>query len=338
LKTGELIVGEHLSKCYEETQHLRDRSFQLHVIKDVSLRVMGGEVFGLFGPNGAGKTTLIQLLAGLMPPDSGTARLLGIDVVRNPLAAREHVGILFEGVTQYPQMRLVEYLRFFGKMAMVPPKELSDRIYDLIKVVGLEDEAYKLMSNLSTGQKGRVEIARALIGNPKVLFLDEPFLGLDIMSRRMIREYLRGWLRPDRCIFYTSHNLLESEQFVDRFSIIREGSILVTGTADELKRKFMRQEYTIVADKPETVLEVLAGNPGVTTAEILKGRVVFTIADAADLDGVLRDMVTRNVKVQELKSMGTIEDLFEKVVSDTFKVEEAKELNVVKTKVLEVVP
>jgi len=197
--------------------------------------VKQGEIFSFLGPNGAGKSTVINVLTTLLPIQKGSAKIAGYDLKHEPEKVRESIGIVFQELTLDRDMTVREILEYHGRLYSMPKAERQERIEELIKLVELERKRDILTRHLSGGMKRRLEIARGLMTRPKVLFMDEPTIGLDPQTRIRIWEYLRDINRQGTTIFLTTHYMDEADQLSDRISIIDHGKIIVTGRSWELK-------------------------------------------------------------------------------------------------------
>jgi ABC-2 type transport system ATP-binding protein len=201
-------------------------------LKELSLSVHTGEVFGFLGPNGAGKTTTINVLLGFIPPTRGTAYLFGIDV-RQPIA-RRRIGYLPEMTYYYKFLTVEELLRFYARIFSLPPSEADRRIDHLLKLVELEPARKCLIKTYSKGMQQRVGIAQALINNPDLLILDEPTSGLDPLGRMKVREIIQRLKNDGKTVFFSSHELGEVETVCDRVAIINQGELKTLGRVDDL--------------------------------------------------------------------------------------------------------
>jgi len=242
-ETADPIVSvDGLSKRYGRTLAL----------DGVSLSIRSNELFALLGPNGAGKTTLIHILCTILAPDSGTVTVAGFDVVRQPLKARKHLGVVFQEPSVDDRLTVFENLNFHGLVYQVPAAVRHKRIDELLALVELEDWRHALVRSLSAGMKRRVEIARVLIHDSTVLILDEPTSGLDAQSRERIWAYLTR-LRQERAltIIVTTHYIEEVEG-CDRLCIIDHGHILAIDTPAALKAAHGRELLRVVPDDPAT--------------------------------------------------------------------------------------
>lgn len=218
-----------------ETDGLTRAFGRFVAVDDVTLRVPKGQLFGFLGLNGAGKTTTIRILTTLLPPSGGTARLWGHDVVREPLAVRRLVGLVSDETSESQSTWTArEYLTYFARIRHIPnPGEVGERSLD---DVGLDGSFRgKLIGTYSTGMKRRVEIARALMGSPKVLFLDEPTRGLDLPAKREMWNLLRRLAANEQVTtFLSSHDTQEIRTLCSQISVIAKGRIVYTGATDQL--------------------------------------------------------------------------------------------------------
>lgn len=205
-------------------------------VDDISFDVMEGEIFGFLGPNGAGKTTLIRMLTTLLKPTSGKAVVACCDVVKDPGAVRREIGVVPQAMTSDLDLTGYENMDIYGRFYGMPSKERAERIPYLLDMVGLSARAGDLVAAYSGGMRRRLEIARVLVHRPKLLFLDEPTIGLDPQSRRVVWDFLRKLIKTDAMtIFLTTHYMEEAESLCGRVAIIDAGKIIALGSPAELK-------------------------------------------------------------------------------------------------------
>ena len=205
-------------------------------VNDISFEVQEGTIFGFLGPNGAGKTTTINILCPLLSPTSGSASIAGHDCMKNPSDVRKAIGIVFQDTTLDKDLTAYENLIFHAYLYNVPKKDMRDRVHDVLNFVDLYDRKNDLVKKFSGGMKRRLEVARGMIHHPRVLFLDEPTLGLDPQSRTNLWEFIKRL--PEKhnvTIFMTTHYMEEAE-VCDKIAIIDTGKIISIGSPDELKR------------------------------------------------------------------------------------------------------
>jgi ABC-2 type transport system ATP-binding protein len=205
----------------------------------ISLTIERGELFGLLGRNGAGKTTLIKILTTLLAPTSGKAFVNGLDVTRNVLPIRQRIAMVSGGEQSgYGVLTVREQLWMFAQFYGVPSREAHKRIDELLVAFDLSDQADQKIYALSTGMRQRINLCRALVSDPEILFLDEPTVGLDVEAARSVREYVRSWMRqnPNRTLLLTTHYMFEADELCDRVAVINHGRIVAQGTPSDLKR------------------------------------------------------------------------------------------------------
>lgn len=216
----------HLSKSYGDSL----------AVDDLSLRIETGEIFALLGPNGAGKSTTVKILTGLLKPSTGLARIVGLDVVEEPMAVKARIGYVPENAVLYESLTADEYLDLVGELRHLPKDEMRLRRDELFSVFAISaNDRNKLLAEFSKGMKQKVLIIAALVHNPEVLILDEPLSGLDANAALIFKEVLRRFAHEDRkTIFFSSHVLDVVERLCDRIAIINVGRLVAIGTPPEL--------------------------------------------------------------------------------------------------------
>ncbi|MBI4863934.1 MAG: ABC transporter ATP-binding protein [Candidatus Riflebacteria bacterium] len=219
----------------------------LVAVDHVDLAVYPGEFFGLLGPNGAGKSTIIKIATGLWRPTSGEVKVLGVDLEQDSLAVKARVGLLPEDLNLYERLTGEEYLQFAGRMYRLPENDVISRSRQLLEVLELANKANQLIIDYSQGMKKKIGLAAALIHNPTVLFLDEPFNGVDVVSSRTVRQILQRLVERGVTVFFSSHVMEMVEKLCNRVAILKKGRIVAMGTVEELKRS--------AGAAPETSLE-----------------------------------------------------------------------------------
>jgi sodium transport system ATP-binding protein len=217
-----------------EFDRLSKRYGDLLAVDDLTLRVAPGEVYALLGANGAGKTTALRCLATLLRPTGGTARVGGFDVREAPLEVRRRLGFLAASMGLYARLTPRELLRYFAELHQVPAAELAERVDGGVERFGLSEFADRLCGTLSTGQRQRVSIARAVVHDPPALVLDEPTLGLDVLSGETIYEFVREARARGRAVVFSTHQMAEVELLADRVGIVARGRLVAEGTPGEL--------------------------------------------------------------------------------------------------------
>ena len=218
-----------------ETRDLVKKYGALTAVNEISFSIEEGEIFGLLGPNGAGKSTTISMLTGLFPPDSGSIRILGIDAVADSERVKHLIGIVPQDLALYPTLSARENLHFFGEMYGMGGKRLAGRIESVLEVVAMTERANDAIQSCSGGMKRRINLAVGLINSPRILFLDEPTVGVDPQSRNHIFESVQRLNREeDMTILYTTHYMEEAERLCQRIAIIDHGKIIALDTPKNL--------------------------------------------------------------------------------------------------------
>jgi ABC-2 type transport system ATP-binding protein len=224
---------------------------EVEAVRGIDLEVRAGEIFGFLGPNGAGKSTTISILCTLLRPTAGTARVAGIDVVHDPARVRQRIGLVFQDPSLDDQLTGRENLEFHAFIYSVPSSERRRRIDEMLALLQLSDRASSQVKTYSGGMKRRLEIARGMLHQPQILFLDEPTLGLDPQTRQTIWTHVKE-LRDSKgvTIFMTTHYMDEAE-YCDRIAVIDKGKIVALGTPDELKSMVGGDVVTITSSQPD---------------------------------------------------------------------------------------
>ena len=210
---------------------------QKAAVSHLNLAVRSGEFFGFLGPNGAGKSTTIKMMVGLLRPTSGTVYVGGVDVWHDSLRARSLMGVLPEYLNLYERLSGREYVTFAGHMYGVPEREVRTRTEELLNVLGLINDADKLVVDYSVGMRKKIALAAAIIHRPQVLFLDEPFEGVDPVSSRVVRDILHELTQHGTTIFFSSHIMEVVERLCTRVGIINQGVLVAEGTLQELRER-----------------------------------------------------------------------------------------------------
>jgi ABC-2 type transport system ATP-binding protein len=243
-----VVEVSDLRRTYRtSTGILKRRSIEIEAVRGVSFEIAEGELFGLLGPNGAGKTTTIKMLITLLIPTSGTARVLGLDVVKDAREVRKRIGYVFGGDRGlYERLSAYDNLRYFAELYGVPPREQRTQIGKLLELVGLQGREKERVEGYSRGMRQRLHIARGLLHDPPVVFLDEPTIGVDPVGARDLRATIASLTEAGKTVLLTTHYMFEADSLCDRIAVINKGTIVAEGTPSDLK--------SIVADK--TVVEI----------------------------------------------------------------------------------
>lgn len=229
------------------THDLTKRFHDIVAVDGISFDVRKGEIFGFLGPNGAGKTTTIRMLCTLSRPSRGSAKVAGFDIIRNDHKVREHIGLVSEKMIMYDRLTARENLWLFGKLYDIPKARLESKITELLQLVKMERWAKTQIGKFSTGMKQRINVIRALLNQPEILFLDEPTLGLDPQSTSEIRGVIRRINSENgTTIILTTHMMVEADLLCDRIGIIDAGKIVSIDTPDNLKRIISGADPTVI--------------------------------------------------------------------------------------------
>ncbi len=282
-------------------------------VDGISLAVEEGEIFGLLGPNGAGKTTTIRMLATMTLPTAGRALVCGTDVTEDPDKVRRHIGIVFQDPALDDQLTGRENLDFHARMYGMPRKEREDRIKEVLELVELSDRKDDLVEKYSGGMKRRLEIARGMMHRPKVLFLDEPTLGLDAQTRRVIWEHIRKLNREYKItIILTTHYMEEADSLCNRVAIVDHGRILASGTTDKLKESLGGDVITLRVDNSAKMASLARKVKGVRKVKVRDGTVSVTMPNAGrNIPNILKCAEKSKIEVESVDiHKPTLEDVF----------------------------
>jgi len=270
---------ENTVEVADLTKHYGD----LMAVDSVSFEVAKGEFFGLLGPNGAGKTTIIRMLTGVIRPDRGAAHIMGYDIRKEPLKAKQRMGILPEMANAYVDLTAWQNLMFLGELYGVAKTLRHERAIMLLKKLEIYERRNQLVKEFSKGMKQRLLICMALLNDPQILFLDEPTSGLDVQSARIIREMLQELNRDGITMFLTTHNMEEAGQLCNRIAIINHGKIAAIDRPEKLKATTGElQSVEIAFDRPVET-ESLAKLSNVVQAKEMGNKVRLYTKDPSDL-------------------------------------------------------
>ena len=237
LERVNVVEAIDLRRTYKTTTGtIRRRSLEVEAVRGVSFEIAEGELFGLLGPNGAGKTTTIKMLITLLIPTSGSARVLGHDVVDDARWVRKHIGYVFGGDRGlYERLSALDNLRYFAELYAVEPRRQRARIEELLELVGLRGREKERVEGYSRGMRQRLHIARGLLHDPPVVFLDEPTIGVDPVGARELRATIASLTAAGKTVLLTTHYMFEADALCDRIAVIANGEIVAQGTPGELK-------------------------------------------------------------------------------------------------------
>ena len=269
-----VIEATSLRRTYRTTTGvLRRRRIAVEAVRGISFAVERGELFGLLGPNGAGKTTTIKMLITLLLPTDGEARVLGLDVVANAREVRQRIGYVFGGERGlYERLSAYDNLRYFAELYGVSGRRQRLRIDEVLELVGLKGREQERVEGYSRGMRQRLHIARGILHDPEVVFLDEPTIGVDPVGARELRQTIHDLIAAGKTVLLTTHYMFEADALCDRIAVIARGSIVGAGTPAELKARVAEGRVTEIEafgvdDSTVARLRALEGVTAVTVEE-----------------------------------------------------------------------
>lgn len=303
-------------------------------VDNITFNVKDGEVVGLLGQNGAGKSTTMNMITGFIEPTEGTIIINGYDIMKKSLKAKKQIGYMPENVPLYPELTIKEFVSYMAELKLVGRKERKQEVENAIKETGLEEVKNKLIRNLSRGYKQRVSMAGALVGNPEVLILDEPTVGLDPKQIIEIRNLIKN-LGKKHTVILSSHILSEISQICERVVILNKGKIVAIDTPENLEEKTKEQNvlFVTVEDKEEKMLSLKEKITDIEKLEMIKdnedGTKQYKIVSKSEKDirkALFDTLPKEGITIFELKKAETsLEDAFIKLVDNaTSKTENAK--------------
>jgi len=322
------VRTEHLTRTYRLPKKRKSPAdpsspAEFIALDGVDLEIPHGELFGLLGPNGAGKTTLIKILTTLLAPTSGKAEVDGLDVMTEAAAIRPLINMVSGGESSgYGILNVRENLWLFARIYGVPTSVAYERIDRMLDIVGLTEKAATRISHLSTGQRQKMNFCRGFITDPKILFLDEPTLGLDVTTARAIRDFIKSWMKqgPSRTLLLTTHYMAEADELCDRVAIIDRGKVLACDTPGNLKKQVQRYPIFELSLSPGSGgWSDLGKLPGVhqstTTATPTTVELKVSLEDESAIGAVVQAVVVSGAKIISLKKVEpTLESVFIELV------------------------
>ncbi len=301
----------------------RSRTQDVVALDGIDLRVMRGQRYGVLGPNGAGKTTLIKILVTLLLPSSGSALVDGLDVVTQFRELRHRIAMVSGGENVgFGMLKVKEQLWMFSQFYGMPSKPARRRIGELLERLGLSEAADRHVSALSSGMRQKMNLIRGLITNPRILFLDEPTVALDVGAARDVRDEVRRWMAedPSRTVILTTHYMMEADELCDRVAIVNRGRIVAEGTPAELKQQVQQDAIVDLQLTPGSrLLDALRAVNGVAAASVAEqdgiDRFSLQLSSDAALTGVMRVVEESGREIRGVqKREPTLEDAFVKLV------------------------
>jgi ABC-2 type transport system ATP-binding protein len=307
------------------------RSFNsLTAVDKLNITVESGEIFGLLGPNGAGKTTTISMLCTILKPTSGTAKVNGFDIVKEANRVRKSIGIVFQDPSVDDRLTGRENLYMHANLYGVPASEQRNRIENVLKLVELEDRADDLLRTYSGGMRRRLELARGLIHYPRVLFLDEPTIGLDPQTRDHVWRYIRELKeKHDITVVLTTHYMDEADRLCDRIAIMDYGKIVALDTPTELKQTLEGDVVVVKASNLNELFSVITEKMGLQKARLANGTLEVTVRNGESVLPRIVDMATQNnIHVESISLRApNLEDVFLHYTGRMIRADSGRELH-----------
>ena len=330
MQSENAIETRNLTKIFKSKQNtgnrlsfLRQKTVEVKAVNNLNLEIKKGELFGLLGPNGAGKTTLVKMLCTLLPPDQGTALINGYDIVKEQMNVKRSLGTLFSIGERGFFWRLNAYrnLEFFAAIYNVPRQKRHQRIMEVLKLVGLENNAFERYQKYSGGMKRKLALARTLLPDPPILLLDEPTVGLDVISSRNIREFVKKTSRESgKTILYTTHYIEEAAQICDKIGILRNGQLIACDTPEALRNMIKKEEviHLILEKATDAQIEKIRDIQGVINItedneDVMPGQkhVCLELKNVDQLPLIFDYLFKENIKLVNFKrDEPTLEDAF----------------------------
>jgi len=288
-----------------EVQNLVKKYGDFIAVKGISFHIKEGEIFSLLGPNGAGKTTTISMLSTLYTPTSGDATIGSHSITKNPMAVKQMIGVVPQEIALYEDLTARENLIFWGQMYGLSGKALNSRVDQVLEQIGLTDKAKNRVKTYSGGMKRRVNIGVGLLHKPRLLFMDEPTVGIDPQSRRAILDTVKDLNKQGMTVLYTTHYMEEAQELSDRVGIIDHGELIALGTQAELTKQVGQAETLILHigenEDPEALAKAVSNVEGVQKADVTNNQVSIITPDAKDvLAAVVSKANERGIKIRSI--------------------------------------
>jgi ABC-2 type transport system ATP-binding protein len=313
-----------------QTHQLTKTYNSLKAVESLDIAVESGEIFGLLGPNGAGKTTTVSMLCTILRPTSGTATVNGFDIVHEANKVRKSIGIVFQEPSIDDRLTGRENLYMHANLYGVPVSEQRDRINRILKLVELEDRADDLLRTYSGGMRRRLELGRGLIHYPKVLFLDEPTVGLDPQTRDHIWKYIKELKQAhDITVVLTTHYMDEADRLSDRIAIMDHGKIVILDTPPKLKETLEGDVITVRANKIQALSELVTKWLGLNQTYIVEGALEITVRNGkAAMPRIMELATQNNIYVESLLLREpNLEDVFLHYTGRSIRQDSSRELH-----------
>jgi ABC-2 type transport system ATP-binding protein len=320
------IEVHSLKKIFETRRGFwQQKKKSVLAVEDVSLSIEKGELFGLLGPNGAGKTTTVKMLTTILLPTAGDASILGFDLRKDTQEIRKRIGFTFGGARGlYGRLTARDNLRYFAELYALESSVSHKRIAEMLAMVGLAERADDRVETFSSGMQQRLHMARALLHDPEVIFLDEPTVGIDPVGARELRQTIKNLRQAGKTIMLTTHYMAEAEELCDRIAIVNKGRIVAMDTPSNLRKGISPESIIEITVTPENTGEIrnlitsLDGKIRVeTTANLLENRFnIFTIEPESVLQALGPSLQSKTIQGLQVRNQ-TMEDVYVAIIQDT---------------------
>jgi len=317
---------QSLKKVFETHRGFwRQKKKSVLAVEDISFSIAKGELFGLLGPNGAGKTTTVKMLTTILLPTAGDARILGFDLRKDTQEIRKRIGFTFGGARGlYGRLTARDNLRYFAELYALEPGLSKKRIAEMLAMVGLSERSDDRVETFSSGMQQRLHLARALLHDPEVIFLDEPTVGIDPVGARELRQTIKNLRQAGKTIMLTTHYMAEAEELCDRIAIVNKGLIVAMDTPSNLRRGISPESIIEITVTPENTGDIrnlitsLDGKIRVeTTANLLENRFnIYTAEPEVILQALGPSLQSRSIQGLQVRNQ-TMEDVYVAIIQDT---------------------
>lgn len=315
------VEVEHLHKVFYSIQGFwRQKRHPVTAVEDISFSIRRGELFGMVGPNGAGKTTTVKMLSTLLLPTSGTARIFGLDILRDTNQIRPKIGFTFGGNKGlYSRLSGLDNLKYFAELYKLDPDKISKRIKELLEVVGLTGRENDRVETYSSGMQQRLHLARTMLHDPQLIFLDEPTVGIDPIGAREIRQLVKDLVKRGTTILLTSHYMYEVEELCDRIAVVNHGKIVALDTPTALKSRSSGDSVVVIqtpGDHHALERELRALNLAATDIHCSDETISLNTKNPSRVLNTLSPLLERNIITNIEVHNATLEDVYVQIIKE----------------------
>jgi ABC-2 type transport system ATP-binding protein len=316
------VQVENLHKVFFAVQGFwRQKRRPVTAVEDISFEIGRGELFGMVGPNGAGKTTTVKMLSTLLLPTTGTAKIFGLDIINDTYEIRPRIGFTFGGNKGlYSRLSGLDNLKYFAELYKLDPETISKRIKDLLEVVGLTGRENDRVETYSSGMQQRLHLARAMLHDPDLIFLDEPTVGIDPVGSREIRALVRELIKRGKTVLLTTHYMFEAEELCDRIAVVNHGRIVALDTPAGLKSRSSGESVLVIHtpdENPELQKELRALHIDDDDINNSGEMITLRTKNPAPILNALTPLLGRNVITNLEVHNATLEDVYVQIIKET---------------------